>query len=275
MEKNVLIHIRRSLSQLIIELVSSGLRRPFSIKLCHRMLLRAFRKKCKDHPFEMPEYRFLARIVLDGHRSRAQLFQDLWVLYELNDKREGFFVEFGAADGVYLSNTWLLEKEYGWRGILAEPVPYWHEALHRNRSAIISTACVAGHTGLKVSLYIPKTSAEYATICQNFKSSIHSDHFTTYEQIEVETISLIDLLQKYKAPQEIDYISIDVEGSELEILENFDFNKYKVYLWTIEHNNDIDRKAAIDKLMTAHGYELCFQEFSLFDAWYRLKNEEL
>ncbi|SHK08359.1 FkbM family methyltransferase [Rhodothermus profundi] len=271
MRGNILAHIRKALVHLVTELAGAGLNRPLTIKVCHRMLLRAFRKKKSGHPFELPEYRFLAKIVLDAHRSRAQLFQDLWVLYELNDKRGGFFVEFGAADGLYLSNTWLLEKEYGWRGILAEPAPYWHKALRKNRSAIISTACVAGHTGMKVTLYVPKTSAEYATICHNFDKSIHSDHFDSYDQIEVETISLNDLLHKCEAPEEIDYISIDVEGSELEILKNFDFDKYKVYLWSIEHNNDIDRETAIDKIMSAHGYERCFREFSLFDAWYRLK----
>ncbi len=48
--------------------------------------------------------------------SNAQLMQDLWVLYELQEKRNGYFVEFGACDGVSLSNTLLLEKTYAWQG---------------------------------------------------------------------------------------------------------------------------------------------------------------
>ena len=53
--------------------------------------------------------------------SKSQIFQDLFVLYCLQNKSEGFFVDFGATNGVSLSNTYLLEKDYGWNGILAEP----------------------------------------------------------------------------------------------------------------------------------------------------------
>src|SRR5215475_12583513 len=58
------------------------------------------------------------RLLKDSH---SQLRQDIFVLSELNFKRGGFFVEFGAADGLQLSNTYLLEREFGWHGIVAEP----------------------------------------------------------------------------------------------------------------------------------------------------------
>src|SRR3979409_966312 len=72
------------------------------------------------------ECRFLAYVLLSRHESKSQILQDLWVGYELNERRGGFFVEFGATNGVVNSNTWLLEKKYGWKGILAEPNPVWH-----------------------------------------------------------------------------------------------------------------------------------------------------
>ena len=53
--------------------------------------------------------------------SNSQLYQDIFVLNELNFIRNGFFVEFGALDGIKNSNTFLLESKYGWTGILAEP----------------------------------------------------------------------------------------------------------------------------------------------------------
>ncbi len=67
------------------------------------------------------EIEFLAFATKMAPYSNAQLLQDLWVLYELKEKRHGYFVEFGACDGISLSNTLLLEKTFGWQGALAEP----------------------------------------------------------------------------------------------------------------------------------------------------------
>ena len=60
-------------------------------------------------------------IIKYWHKSRSQLRQDLFVLSQLDFKRNGYFVEFGATNGFNLSNTHLMEKEFGWTGILAEP----------------------------------------------------------------------------------------------------------------------------------------------------------
>ena len=57
--------------------------------------------------------------------SESQIFQDLFVINELDFKENGFFVEIGAADGKYLSNTYLLEKEFNWDGLVVEPAKIW------------------------------------------------------------------------------------------------------------------------------------------------------
>ena len=80
-------------------------------------------------------------------KSQSQLRQDIFVLSELGFKRDGFFVEFGATNGIDLSNTYLLEKEFSWRGILAEPARIWHENLIENRSANVDFECVWRESG--------------------------------------------------------------------------------------------------------------------------------
>lgn len=84
------------------------------------------------------------------YHSKAQLKQDLLVLALTGFKRDGYFVEFGATDGITLSNTILLEKEYGWSGILAQPGMCWHNLLKDRRSASIDTRCVWGSSGLSL-----------------------------------------------------------------------------------------------------------------------------
>ena len=87
---------------------------------------------------------------------------------------------------------------------------------------------------------------------------------------KVRTVSLADLLQEHDAPMLIDYLSVDTEGSEYEILSAFPFGSRTIRLVYIEHNNQpIERE--LDRLMAAHGYERRFPELSGWDAWYRLR----
>ena len=74
-------------------------------------------------------------------KSKSQIRQDLFVLSHLGFKKNGFFVEFGATDGVSLSNTYLMENLFEWNGILAEPATCWHKELKNNRTCNIETNC--------------------------------------------------------------------------------------------------------------------------------------
>ena len=83
----------------------------------------------------------------------------------------------------------------------------------------------------------------------------------------VPTISLNDLLQTHNAPKNIDYLSIDTEGTEFEILNAFDFSKYSIKIITVEHNFTSKREE-IFELLSRNGYNRVFKEISLFDDWY-------
>ena len=202
--------------------------------------------------------------------SKSQLSQDLFVLSELGFKKKGFFVEFGAASGLDLSNTFLLETRFNWKGILAEPAKVWHEQLKKNRKAIIETDCVWKRTGCTLSFNETKVS-ELSTINHLSKLDLHKKQRSKGNIYNVKTISLEDMLNKFKAPNLIDYLSIDTEGSEFEILENFNFDRYKFKIITCEHNYSPDRIKIYNLLMN-HGYERKFVELSMWDDWYVLSN---
>ena len=80
----------------------------------------------------------------------------------------------------------------------------------------------------------------------------------------------MDLLRKYDAPYRIDYLSIDTEGSEYEILKAFDFNAYRISIITCEHNFTDDRQKIYD-LLTSQGYKRRYQDLSSVDDWYVLQ----
>lgn len=210
---------------------------------------------------------FFAFALPRAHLSQSQIMQDLWVLHELGEKREGFFVEFGAGNGVTMSNTHLLEKRYGWRGILAEPNPTFHRRLRRERGVAIEHDCVWERTGAKASFLCTDKPAfsRLATLAPDDVFE-RQGRRSVAREIEVPTVSLADLLDRHDAPGSIDYVSVDTEGAERAILEAYDFGR-RVSLWTVEHNFTPEREA-VHALMERRGYTRRFPEFSRFDDWY-------
>jgi hypothetical protein len=195
----------------------------------------------------------------------SQFGQDLFVLNELNFKKNGFFVEFGATNGINSSNTYLLENKFNWRGILAEPAKIFYDELNKNRKCFIETNLVWKNSQSRLLFH-----EDFAGGLSTIKKFIDHDTQIRKKNKEyiLETISLNDLLVKYNAPKIIDYLSIDTEGSEFNILNNFDFNKYKFRIITCEHNFT-PNKNKIHKLLTKNGYVKKHSSLvSFVDDWY-------
>lgn len=239
------------------------------VETLRQLVLQADIRRAKETGLmpKLPEsFDFLTFALTRCRTNHAQLAQDLWVLYELSQKRGGFFVEFGAGDGIVLSNTYLLEVGYNWSGILAEPCPAFHSALRTNRRAFLSTLCVAKESGARV-VFNHTEDPHFSTINTYTSCDGHAEIRQSGNRIEAETITLRDLLQQGNAPNNIDYLSLDTEGSELEILSAFDFSEYQIALITVEHNHT-PQLQQIDQLLSQNGFERKFAELSDFDGWY-------
>ncbi|MGA3127472.1 MAG: FkbM family methyltransferase [Candidatus Korobacteraceae bacterium] len=219
-----------------------------------------------DLLLELPN-QYSSQLLRYLRRSKAQLRQDLFVLSEVDFKRNGFFVEFGAADGIDLSNTYLLEKEFGWSGILAEPATCWQGDLKKNRNCHISTECVWSASNSTLTFNEAET-AELSTIHSYSATDAHRQERKKGKTYDVTTISLEDLLAKYSAPRNIDYLSIDTEGSEYQILSNFNFDSFQFRVITCEHNFMEASREAVFSLLTEKGYVRKFEKVSQFDDWY-------
>ena len=228
--------------------------------------MRELRDECRKRP-EEEQIRFLQFCLENVADTRSQFFQDLWVAWELKSPKTGFFVEFGAANGLHASNTAYLEKHLGWRGILAEPARFWYPYIYRLRGCFIDQRAVYGRSGERVA-FIQPAIAQHSTIEAFAGGDYAAETRKEGERYEVETVSLNDLLTHWGAPRRIDYISVDTEGSEVEILKTFDFDRWDVRLMTIEHAREDTKRARIHDLMTAAGYRRKFENISGDDDWY-------
>lgn len=199
--------------------------------------------------------------------AQGQLFQDLWALYELDGKRDGYFVEFGATNGITMSNSHVLEHHYGWQGICAEPNPDFHERLARERNCRVSHKCVYSVTGEQMAFLCTEKGMYSRLEAINPEDHNEGAMRQNPTEIMVETVTLNDLLDEHGAPDVIDYMSVDTEGSELDILNAFDFERRRVQLFTIEHNFT-ELRGQIHDLMTSKGYVRRFPEYTRFDDWY-------
>jgi FkbM family methyltransferase len=206
--------------------------------------------------------------------SQSQIFQDSFVLTVLRKKRNGFFVEFGAGDGVRFSNSFMLEKEFGWSGILAEPNRTFAPKVAANRSCAVDDRCVWSATGESITFMDTVEYGELSTISQFARCDFHDRSRLRPIEYEVTTVSLNDLLFQHHAPTEIDYLSIDTEGSELSILRALDFKRWRFNVITVEHNWVQQHREAIHALLSANGFVRVLTELSRFDDWY-VRNELL
>ena len=216
---------------------------------------------------------FVKSVSGKGKTIKSQLFQDAFAAFIVGDLFDRTFLEFGATDGINLSNSYMLENSLGWMGVLAEPSPQWHEQLNNNRpNTRIITDCIWKTSGEKLDFFV-SDSGDLSTINDYKLSDLSSMPGNTRARIkngkivEVQSISLNDVMEKTFNGHAPSYLSIDTEGSEYEILNSLDFEKYRPVVFTIEHNYT-NLQSKIDELMISNGYLRVFRKLTSFDAWY-------
>jgi FkbM family methyltransferase len=187
----------------------------------------------------------------------SQSGQDAWLeRHVFKGKRDGVFVEIGGYDGVTGSNCLFFELRRGWSGFLVEPSPTFFPQAAAVRRCACHQVALAGKEGEAEFLEIREGLTQMGGLVDNYdaglRSCVEEDDRYEGEVISVPTRTLASLLDEagYK---EIDYVSLDVEGAEMAVMEGFDFDRYRVAVWTIENNRgDV---GAIPKFMVSKGYQ--------------------
>lgn len=177
-------------------------------------------------------------------RICSEFGQDIFVLEMLGWKRNGFFLDSGASDGVQSSNTHLLEFSYDWKGICIEPNKVFFEKLVKNRNSHCLNYCLydkedyvdflehGNDVGGIMQEYHP-THLDHAKVSCNVQKDLYGNPKT----VKKFTRTVGQILKECNAPQTIDYWSLDTEGSELTILKSFPFDEYSFRVITVEHNH--------------------------------------
>ena len=188
-------------------------------------------------------------VTLGELRGRQHYFseigQDKWVLERVfPGVVNGYFVEIGSSHGTIGSNSRALE-ERGWSGVCIDPFPIHMEG----RTCKMFKEVVYSKPGLLMSFH---TAGGLGGVGDTLgKWNTTAAHAPT---VEVRTVTLDDLLARAAAPQFIQYISLDIEGAELEALRGFPFDRYRVGAWTVEHNREEPKRSQIVALLAGHGY---------------------
>lgn len=169
----------------------------------------------------------------------SQFGQDKW-LYDniFNGKVGGTFVEFGALDGVFHSNTYFFEKFMGWTGLCIEPNPSMYKELIQNRSCRCLNNAVFYRNGFVDFIKIDGPVRGWSGIFQSMDtehirriSSNVNDDLKSVIQTEARTLESILANENIYS---IDYMSIDVEGAEADILLSFPFDMFNIGVISVE-----------------------------------------
>ena len=171
-----------------------------------------------------------------GSALRAQHGEDAQLADRFGNKRGGYYVEVGALDGEKLSNTYYFEKELGWSGVLVEADPQQAENCRQTRpaSVVANRAAMAPGSPPSVTLEVAEGKEEFSTLSPNrVYAGILAERNITTHSIEVPTATLDQILEEAGA-KHIDFVTIDVEGHELDVMRGFDLARWRPTVVLIE-----------------------------------------
>jgi FkbM family methyltransferase len=178
--------------------------------------------------------------------------------YVSNYFKTGKFLEIGCWDGELISQTSVLEQQ-GWSGVCVDPFP---KHFSKRKCKLIKKAVSKdGFDREFIRVSIDRRYGGDVSYFSGFKDAVKAhlpliEDYCDYQNIIVQTITIDEIYSQTELPLYVEFLSVDTEGSELEIFQSIDFNKYKFGLIVFEHNEEEDTKSGVGKILTENGYRL-------------------
>jgi hypothetical protein len=212
------------------------------------------------HQLKLKSLRTLLELSL---KSPSQFGQDLFVISLFRFQPGNWAIEFGASNGLDISNTWLLEK-YGWMCLLIEPGRSWKSALTRNRpESVLDFSAIVPDDRTK-ELFLEQHILGHSRLGSVKEQESFKDATNQYV-VQCKTLS--QCIKDNMLPKNLGFLSIDIEGMELAILKSIDFSEFSFEVVCVEHNFRPDRQD-IWEFMIHVGYKRHFSKLSKVDDWY-------
>ena len=213
--------------------------------------------------FELEFHRFYAA---NYPMSRGQLAQDLFALFV--HPGPGIYLDIGAAHPSHISNTKLLEEK-GWNGVLVEPNPFFTEKIKSERKALLLPCAVTPQPTGPAVLEVAE-DPEFSRLAgmAEVDPGERQGKRATARAIEVQTVDIVSVCKTVHAEfRTLDFVSLDVEGLEYDILLNFVFAELAPSVICVEHNSAASEQK-ISGLLESKGYVRTCRDISKWDAWF-------
>lgn len=194
----------------------------------------------------------------------SQIEQDKYYVQNIiKYKKNGTFLDIGSYDGITFSNTYYLEKHLNWSGICIEPNPSMFQKCKENRKSIVCNKAIFEKSNEKIEFIIPcgnNIEGGIEQLCglkefireKNLKKDF-INQYSKYNTILVDTVNINELLDTHNL-HNIDYMSLDTEGYELNILKSINYEKNIIKYITVEHGNDDDYQTQIKEFLESKNY---------------------
>jgi FkbM family methyltransferase len=154
-----------------------------------------------------------------------------------NDKRNGFFIEIGAYDGIIGSNCCHFERYLNWKGIAIEASNIQFEKLKKNRKCKLLNDAISEEVKEVQFMEVMEGLTQMSGINNNFfernLNIISNDQASKIKSFNIKTITFDQVVSKNT---DIDYLSIDIEGGEMALLKSINFNDYEIKVISVENN---------------------------------------
>jgi hypothetical protein len=171
----------------------------------------------------------------------------------------GYFLEIGCWRGNLISQTLYLESQKGWKGLCVDPFPMDFE----NRTCQLCRKALSGDGQVRefVQVSIDRRYGGDVSYFSGFRDTLQThwpliEEHCDYKIIGLATITFPQLMKEFSTPRFVEFLSVDTEGSELEIFQTIPFDEIEFGLIVFEHNRNEIVQKGVGEILVKNGYKL-------------------